>query len=306
MEDHFQDYALTDYLVGAGLQSIASQLKNITKEEALEDYEKLRALKCGSINPASNIGNKAMDIYFFRHRLETKAKGNQSFYEWLKDTPLRTPSAKRLYKYNLEHGKSPMVAKYDVFRLYKGSINAFKPIIARQLYCKYKPRTILDFSAGWGGRCLGAMSLDINYIGFDTNTNLRSAYKQMIKAYPHTSKVEINFKDSSKVDYSKYTYDFVFTSPPYFQKTKPTEAYKNMPFYEDRDAFNEQFFFPVVRNTYANLSKGGHYALNIPIDMYGDIKKVLGKSSKKYPLHIQKRFAGQEGGYKEFIYVCNK
>jgi DNA modification methylase len=150
------------------------------------------------------------------------------------------------------------------------------------------------------------MSLGINYIGFDTNTSLKTAYKNMINAYPHDGNVTIHFQDSAKVDYSRYTYDFVFTSPPYFQKTKPTEGYENMPEYEDRDDFNERFFFPVVRNTYKHLSRNGHYALNIPIDMYEDIKKVLGPADKKIPLYIQKRYAGQEGGYKEYIYVWNK
>jgi hypothetical protein len=306
MEDYHRGYILQHALTGAGLRSIADQIKTITPAEAMEDYEKLRGLECGSINTKSVIGNKAMDIFFFKHRLATKAKGGESFYEWVKGNPLKTPSAKRLYQYNLAHGKSPAVAKYDVFRLYKGSINAFKPVIARDLFCKYHPRTILDFSAGWGGRCLGAMSLDINYIGFDTNVSLKKAYADMIKTYPHDCKVQIHFQDSSKVDYSKYTYDFVFTSPPYYQKTKPTEAYENMPEYTSRDDFNERFFFPVVRNTMRNLSAGGHYALNIPMDMYEDVKKVLGASDTKMPLYIQKRYAGQEGGYKEFIYVWKK
>jgi len=293
-------------LEGAGMKSVADRIKTITPDEALADYEALRAQKKGKINTRSNVGNKAMDIYFFKHRLATKAKGGQSFYEWIKGTPLSTPSAKRLYEYNKAHGKSPTVALYDVFRLYKGSINAFKPLIARDLYLKYSPETVLDFSAGWGGRCLGAMSADINYIGFDTNKNLRSAYASMIKAYPHDCDVQIHFQDSSKVDYSKYTYDMVFTSPPYFQKTKPTEKYEGMPHYATREEFNEKFFFPVVENTYKHLQRGGHYALNIPQDMYADVKKVLGACSKKYPLQIQKRFAGKEGGYKEFIYVWNK
>jgi hypothetical protein len=304
MEDHRVPYILKDILEGAGLRDVADKLKGITKEEALEDYKALVDLGC-SINPKSHVGNKAMDFYFFKHRLATKAKGGESFYDWFKK-PLTTPSSKRLYKYNIDHGKSPAVAKYDVFRLYKGSINAFKPIVAKELYCRYKPKTILDFSAGWGGRCLGAMSLDINYIGFDTNKSLKKAYGDMIRTYPHTSKVSLHFQDSAKVDYSKYTYDFVFTSPPYFQKTKPTEEYEGMPHYASREEFNEKFFFPVVEKTWKHLQRGGHYALNIPIDMYDDVKKVLGACSKKFPLQLQKRYSGQEGGYKEFIYVWNK
>jgi hypothetical protein len=306
MDDYHIDYWLQHYLEGSGAVDLAKQLKPLTRQDALDDYEKLRDAECSSINLASKVGNKAMDYFFFKHRLETKAKTGKSFVDWLKGNPISSPSAKRLYKYNIDHGKSSIVAKYDVFRLYGGSINAFKPVVARDLYCRYEPKTILDFSAGWGGRCLGAMSLDINYIGFDTNLSLKSAYKGLIDTYPHDCKVSIHFQDSAKVDYSKYDYDFVFTSPPYFQKTKPTEGYEHMPEYTDRDDFNERFFFPVVENTYKHLSRNGHYALNIPMDMYEDVKEVLGSADKKIPLYIQKRYAGQEGGYKEFIYVWTK
>ena len=300
-------YILRRHLLGAGQKSLAQRIKPTTKEEAIADYEALRAVPCKKINPRSKVGNIAMDYFFFDLRLQTKAKGGMDFPTFYqKRDYLRTPSAKRLYDYNIAHGKSPIVSAYDVFRLYRGSINAFKPIIAKQLYCRYNPTSILDFSAGWGGRCLGAMSLDIDYTGFDTNTALRKAYKRMVATYPSESKVRIEFRDSSKVDYSKYDYDFVFTSPPYFQKTRPTEEYKNMPTYESREDFNERFFFPVVRNSYAGLKRGGHFALNIPKDMYADIKKVLGKATKKHTLYITPRYSGQPAVYGEYIYVWRK
>jgi hypothetical protein len=293
-------------LKGAGLDSLANTIKPITLEEAKKDYEKLRAIPCGKGNPRSNIGNTAMDYYFFQHRLATKAKGGDSFPEFYRSRGyLKTPSAKRLYEYGINHGKKPAVAAYDVFRIYKGSINAFKPIIARELYCRFKPTSILDFSAGWGGRCLAAMSLDINYTGFDTNTNLRRAYAGMKRDFPTKAKVSINFRDSSKVDYSKYDYDFVFTSPPYYMKTAPTEKYQNMPTYTDRADFNNRFLFPVIKNTYNNMN-AGTYCLNIPIDMYEDVKKVLGAADTKIPLHIQSRFSDRPPVYKEFIYCWKK
>jgi tRNA1(Val) A37 N6-methylase TrmN6 len=292
---------------GAGAVELSKEIKNITLEEAKEDYEKLVNIKCKLINPKSNIGNRAMDYFFFKHRLNTKTESGKDFVSFYNNKEyLKSPSSTRLYKFGLDNGKNKTSSAYDVFRLYQGSINAFKPLIARQLYCKYMPKSILDFSAGWGGRCLGAMSLNINYTGFDTNKELKTAYEQMIKTYPHDSQAKVIFMDSSKVDYSKYDYDFVFTSPPYFKKTKPTEQYENMPVYETRDEFNEKFFFPVVRNTYKHLKSNGVYALNIPIDMYKDIKKVLGGADKKYLLTIQSRYADKEPVYKEYIYIWNK
>lgn len=279
----------------------------LTLENAKEDYEKLRDYSCKDINRKSNIGNRCMDYYFFKYRLKTDTIKGVDFLTFYKQkTYLTLPSYKRLYKYEVDSGSNHAQAVYKVFQLYYGSVNAFKPIVVRDLLCVYKPKTMLDFSAGWGGRCIGAMSLDVNYIGFDTNSNLKSAYEGVIKTFPHKSDVKIFFRDSAKVDYSKYDYDFVFTSPPYFKKTKPTEAYEGMPEYADRDEFNEKFLFPVVENTYKHMKKGGHYTLNIPIDMYDDIKKVLGGASKKIPLPIQARYADRPPTYNEFIYVWKK
>jgi hypothetical protein len=82
-----------------------------------------------------------------------------------------------------------------------------------------------------------------------------------------------------------------------------------MPTYKDKDDFNERFFFPVVRNTYKHLKMGGTYALNIPIEMYEDIKPILGTPTTKIPLAIAKRGKSEGrlgGGYKEYIYVWKK
>jgi len=308
MEDYHHAYFLRHHLIGAGLHEVAQKIRPLTLEQAKDDYENLKKQKPGS-NLMGRIGNRATDYFFFEKRLDTGSKrgNNESFPQFLKRHGWNdATSYKRLYKMGIDEGRNSEQAAYSVFSLYWGAISSFKPIVARAVYDKFKPHTILDFSAGWGGRALAAMSLDINYIGFDTNTDLKKPYAEMIKAFPHDSKVEIHFQDSSKVDYSKYKYDMVFTSPPYYIKTKPTEAYKNMPHYKDRDEFNDKFLFPVVRNTYNNLQSGGTYALNVPMDMYDDLLPVLGKASSKILLPKVKRAGSGEGGYKEYIYFWKK
>jgi hypothetical protein len=304
-------HTLVENLIGAGLSSLAKQIKNITKQEAIDDYDKLREVDCKDINQRSLVGNKAMDYFFLSHRLRTKGNKGISFAEWLKTDLVNKPYNKKLTAEGLRRGQNLAQARYKAFRLYYGSINAFKPLIARNLYCIYDPKTILDFSAGWGGRCLGAMSLDKNYIGYDTNKTLIPAYKGMKALYPTKGKIEIHFQDSSKADFSKHTYDMVFTSPPYFQKTRPTEKYEKMPEYENREDFNERFLYPVIRNAYKHLSHGGFFCLNIPSDMYDDVKTVLGGADRKIPLVIalrKPRTSDKVGkiNYTEFIYVWKK
>lgn len=299
---------IVDMLVGSGLSGLAAKIKHITKEDAMKDYEKLRETKCSAINQKSSVGNNAMNYFFFSKRLKTKIR-NTTFSEFIHSNEWKRPYRLKFIKKVMAQGLPLIKAQYAAFTLYVGSVAAFKPLIARALFCKYNPTTILDPSAGWGGRCLGAMSLDKNYIGFDTNTNLKKPYEEMIDFYPTKSRVSIHFEDSSKADFSKYDYDMVFTSPPYYKTTRPTEAYEEMPEYKNRDDFNERFFFPMVRNSYKHLKTGGTYSLNIPIDMYDDIKKILGKYDQRFQLQIAKRGKREKrfgGEYKEYIYIWKK
>ena len=302
-------------------RSVATAIKDIPLSKARADFAALKAIPCPDINQAAKVGNAAMDHYFFRHRLATKTKRHISYYDWIRTDWKRNESEHRFYKFNLAQGKTPDKARYAVFRLYYGAIHGFKPLVAKWMYCTYTPRVgILDFSAGWGGRCLGAMSLGIPYIGIDTNVDLRPAYERMVQELDPPPKsnpkpeVTMHFQDAATADYSKFKYDMVFTSPPYFKTVKPIEGYAHMPHYNDRADFNARFLFPVIRKTYANMARGGTYALNIPDDMYDEIKAAGILPSRllaKHRLFIQPRFAKGNPNhpdvqYKEHIYVWKK
>jgi tRNA1(Val) A37 N6-methylase TrmN6 len=285
----------------------ASKIKDISKEEADEDYNKLLEAKPTKDIMTKNYGNKYLDFYFFPYRLDTLSKRNINFYDFYKNKSLQSlPSIKRLLKYKDEKGLNKFVSLYTAFQVYYGSINQFKPTIAKYIYNLFKPNTILDFSAGWGGRMLGAVVFsNIKYIGIDTNIDLKKPYKKIINDLDVKDRVKIIFKDSSKVDYSSFSYDMVFTSPPYYT----LEKYENMPKYKDKNDWNEKFLFPTIYNTYKYLKKDGVYALNIPKDIYNDVKTILGKSSTKIKLSIKKRNLSKKNlgkDYTEYIYVWFK
>jgi hypothetical protein len=296
--------------------AVAAAIKDITLLKARADFAALKAVPCADINQAAKTGNAVMDHYFFKHRLATKTKRAISYYEWIKTNWKRNQSEHSFYKFNLAQGKTPEKARYAVFRLYYGAIHGFKPLVAKWLHCTHKPTAILDFSAGWGGRCLGAMALDIPYIGIDTNTDLRPVYERMVRELDpsHRDKVTMRFEDAATVDYSKFKYDMVFTSPPYFKTVRPIEDYAHMPRYADRADFNARFLFPVIRSTYAHMARGGTYALNIPDDMHDEIRAagiLPSRLHAKHRLFIQPRFAkgnpkNPDVQYKEQIYVWKK
>jgi len=151
----------------------------------------------------------------------------------------------------------------------------FPPLIAKFLYEKYTTSikdqeqiNIYDPSSGWGGRLLGALSIDdnknINYIGTDPNTdhnigNGKTKYHDIAEffntktyratgLFPKVHSYEIFQHGSEEIHkdekFQKYKgkIDLIFTSPPYFSKEAysedDTQSYKKFTTYDIwRDEF---------------------------------------------------------------------
>jgi hypothetical protein len=115
-----------------------------------------------------------------------------------------------------------------------------------------------------------------------------------------TTKIELLFKSALDVDYSKLDYDFVLTSPPYYN----IEIYNKNSVIK-KEEWENNFYIPVFTVTYKHLKKGGHYCLNVPVNIYEDVcVKVLGKCHDKIPLG--KRSRNKKDTYSEYIYIWKK
>jgi hypothetical protein len=298
---------------------LARRLRGTTLEDARASFEELIKVGCEEkVSPLSRIGLKTLDHFFFGHRLKAKTKRHISFVEAMQDRKVvRYINEKiRQIKANPDqifaNRDELLRQQYSVFQLYYGSINQFRPTEAMRIYCILKPKVgILDFSAGWGGRCLGAMALGIPYIGIDANKQLEGAYTAMKAAVAPDAKVKLLFQPSETVDFSKYNYDLVFTSPPYFT----LEEYEGMPTYEGDEGFMEEFFRPVIEKAWQHLRMGGHLALNMPETMYKGIRHCLPPLDRKIKLPISNRHPtnaalgrsiGTEGVRYEYTYVWKK
>jgi len=265
--------------------------KIISKEEALNDYLKLRAT-----NPTlgfSREGNRATDYFFQKLRSNTATNKISHSDAWKLHKDKIIANAKKWSKTD-----NPTSADLrSAIQFQYGSICQFKPINAKFIYKKFKPNVILDISAGWGGRLLGAMSLDIDYIGIDSNKKLKPAYDKMIKLYPSNSNILMVYKKSEDVDYSKLPkYDMIFTSPPYYS----LEKYEGMKEYKSNTAFMEEYFVPTIINSYNYLQPNGHLILNMPEAMLTDLLKYFPKKFKKIKMPINNR---HNDGVQKFEYI---
>ena len=288
--------------------TIANKIKNTTEEEAIRDFEHLKNMDLSKISDETRIGNKFVDHFTFGERLETISKKGMSYYDFVQNTEYH----KKKYIQNLlnyQKGEDKHVALYRVFKLHCGSIGIFKPLTAMEVYSRFKPQSVLDMTMGWGGRLVGACALDVpNYIGIDSNVQLKEPYAHMIKLLKKlktATKIKLMFKDALKVDYSKLDYDMVLTSPPYYN----IEIYEGMKSATEEE-WETNFYIPLFTETYKYLKSGGHYVLNIPIDLYENVCiPLFGKANIKMPLkvkHNRPKNGYTKKGYTEFIYVWKK
>ena len=152
----------------------------------------------------------------------------------------------------------------------------FKATTAKYLYNKYNAKSVLDPTAGWGGRMLGAWALDIDYTGIDTNIAMKPAYDAMIKmldsktpAILEKPNLQMIWQNALDVDFSQLNYDFVLTSPPYVNK----ELYEHMDPWESDQKFYTEFLIPLWDKCMKHIPAGKHVAFNISPKMYDDAIK---------------------------------
>ena len=296
--------------------AISKNIKMISLKDATEDFNKLKLISNNLvkndciISSRCRTGNNTVDYFTFTERLNTKGKYDINFFEFIAniDEFKKKKFIANMLKYyedvkNKNKTKNNYIVLKEVYNICISAINIFRPLVAMEIYTKYKPKCVLDFTCGWGGRLVGACALNIpNYIGIDINTNLINPYLEMKSFFNNISEtnVDIFFENAANFDYSTITYDMVLTSPPYYflEKYPNNETYNN-----SKNEMKNKFYIPVISNTYKYLQQGGHYCLNINKEIYEDIcYKLLGEADDIIPLKKSKR----QNNYEEFIYVWYK
>ena len=229
-------------------------------------------------NTNTFYGNPFLYHFQFKNLLNCKREGGRTIYEIYNDKAEWDKLIDSARKRN-RGGRTAAGNVFECFRINLGSIVMFKSTTAKYLYKKYNAKSVLDPTAGWGGRMLGAWALGIDYTGIDTNTNMKPAYDKMteyLTSYnefnnplfekENNTNLKMIWSSALDVDFSKIDYDFVLTSPPYVN----LEIYEHMDKWSSDKAFYKDFFIPLWQKSVDNIKKGGHVCFNISPKMYDD------------------------------------
>lgn len=239
--------------------------KRISDEEIERDLNNLLNYSADT-NKNSFFGNPTLYHYQLPNLLRCRRGTNKTIYELWEDKEEREKLISQTLKKN-RGGRTAAGNVWECFRINKGSVVMFKATTAKYLYKKFGATSVLDPTAGWGGRMLGAWALGIDYLGFDTNVNLKTAYDAMEQKINSIkpANVKMVYESCLDQDFSSLDYDFVLTSPPYIN----LEMYEHMDAWDGPEDFYRNFFLPLWEECYDNLSSG-HVCFNISPKMYDE------------------------------------
>jgi len=250
--------------------------KLISNKELSKDLDNLRSFD-SSQNKNNFYGNPFLYHFQFKNLLNCKREKGKTIYEIYNDKEEWDKLIDSTRKRN-RGGRTAAGNVFEAFRINLGSVVMFKATTAKYLYQKYNAKSVLDPTAGWGGRMLGAWALDIDYTGIDTNTEMKQAYDDMMEFLDKKNdfssdlfevekpNLKMIWQSALDVDFSEIEYDMVLTSPPYVN----LELYEHMEPWESNEAFYKQFFIPLWQKCIDNIKKGGVVYFNISPKMYED------------------------------------
>ena len=177
-----------------------------------------------------------------------------------------------------------------------GTIQNFKPMNARAVWeyiCPVFRGNLLDFSSGYGGRMLGAMTSNLryHYTGIDPNTRTfqgLEALGQLLDEQNIGSGYAMNCMTSEEFAPAPKFYDAAFSSPPYFNlETYTDEPTQCMNRYTTLSAWFDGYVAPTLQMVHKALADDGIYAVNIAdykngkeqfaiVDQWKELSKQVG------------------------------
>jgi SAM-dependent methyltransferase len=148
----------------------------------------------------------------------------------------------------------------------RSRVSNFRPTVARALIDTFTEpgASVLDFSAGYGGRLLGAATLGRRYTGVDPANGQYVGLLRMSDVLGADANIIQGCAEDILPTMPNASFDLVFSSPPYFRleryDTDQSQSFRRYPSYL---SWLDGFLRPIIRNVHRLLRIGGRFAVNV-------------------------------------------
>ena len=145
----------------------------------------------------------------------------------------------------------------------------------KQVLDKYKVKSVIDYSSGWGERLLTCAAKNIKYFGIDINLEVVKGHNNIIKDYKLTKQKSI-VGDSATIKIDNIEeFDMAFSCPPYYNLEKYTDkGADNLSTYEDFLAWWDKLV--------KNIGKTKYFAFQMSTEFAPDMVDIV--EQNKYSL----------------------
>jgi hypothetical protein len=279
-------YLDIDNLVEKAKKFALSIHGNYNLPKSLKLKDKLFYIVTDYKNTDINEINNITDYFTEECRVKTCRREHKEL------TPYEFFIKNRDYIYRVLDSEEPEKINKYIEQKYSPCSN-YKLTYLLKILQHFKPKRWLDMSAGWGDRlCAAYLSGVEEYYGIDPSDCLHPYYQEIVKWFSergYNTKVTL-VKDRAEKSFDfKESFDFIFTSPPFFtyelydeqNQLQSTNMYKNI------DSWLNNFLFKTIDIAWEALENNGVYALYIEekpqYPFIDKLKKyMLSKSGCKY------------------------
>jgi hypothetical protein len=263
------------------------ELPNTVKVDGHEYHFYLQTLENSYVE-----SDRLTDYYQERVRHQAYNAGRESYSIatlWSSPDLLRPILTQAVQTYWDNHGQQPINPSNTEFKslimesLYQKRLHVSQYRISWVLWILtifgafYPPerplKKMLDPFSGWGDRLIGALILGKSYQGYDPNLALQAGYHQMIQDLSYEDQAvkvtpmafeDVPTKASQLGEAHLSMYDFMLTSPPYFDievySDSPTQSIARYP---DFDNWLDQFYRPCLKKALSRIKPGGFGIIQI-------------------------------------------
>jgi hypothetical protein len=159
----------------------------------------------------------------------------------------------------------------SVFRtLQRSRVSNFRPTVARALIQQYSDDNdvVLDFSAGYGGRLLGSLTLRRHYVGIDAAAEQVKGCRQMLSVLaPYaegSGEVQLGCSEEVLDNWQSRSAHLIISSPPYFRTERYSpdarQSYVRYPTYRE---WQHGFLYRLLEQSQRILKRFGRLVLNV-------------------------------------------
>jgi hypothetical protein len=184
-----------------------------SQEERKKDWINLVKQKTVKLDSRSRVGHKLLD-HHMPHFWRVKNPKGKSVTSMMTLHDLQ-----KAILLNVQMHSTPYVSEIRRTLVLSGglaSVTKYRAGMAKFIVSRYSAKRVLDPCIGWGGRMIGSLAADAEYIGCDPDLNTFQGLQGILQDIDKSAQLYNSPAESILPTLETGSVDMILTSPPYY------------------------------------------------------------------------------------------